>query len=71
MASAAKKQNERGKDSTEALAHLSKVTDAMHAKLGRRADALMGLYRKFARRSRAGGTNRCHRGLRAAAVAER
>ncbi len=41
MAAAAKKQKEHGKDSTEALSHLSEITDAMHAMLVRRADELV------------------------------
>jgi hypothetical protein len=42
MPSAARKAKERADNSTDAVAHLSGVTDAMHALLEQRADELMG-----------------------------
>jgi len=42
MPTAAKNATVRGADPTEAMSHLSGVTDRMHAMLMERADALMG-----------------------------
>jgi hypothetical protein len=47
MASPARKAKERSDNSTEAVARLSAVTDAMHALLVKRADELMGCTEKL------------------------